>query len=183
MSDEREKPHIWTGKRAIEVAIFETDEITSLHLREGEEVLIVDLMSIRDYSVKYSPAENVATPEPEKVIKLRGRFGIPFRVKSSPTGGTMAVSSFAEHPNRAVWSYSNTLPQKPEKDTVWWPVAAFDERVDLAKQIAIGKEYDIACYIRSWTEAGKDGQEKTVEGLYLLEAQQFVRRSQREVPQ
>lgn len=62
--------------------------------------------------------ERLPAAEKEKPVRLRGRLGIPFRIKNSPTGGTMAVSSFAEHPNRgAVWSYSNTFPEKPQKDT------------------------------------------------------------------
>ncbi len=128
-----------------------------------------------------TPDAPTLKPETEKPVRLRGRFGLPFRIKDSPTGGTMALSSFAEHPNRAVWSYSNTLAEKPEKDTVWWPVAAFDERVELAGSITISKvEYDITCFPRSWTETGKDGQTRTVNGLYLLEVKPFVRRSKRE---
>jgi hypothetical protein len=70
-------------------------------------------------------------PETENMAKLRGRIGIPVRVMESPTGGKMAVTQFSEHPDRAAWSYSNTLPDKPEKQTIWWPLAAFDERVPL----------------------------------------------------
>lgn len=43
-------------------------------------------------------AETQTEPEKEKPVKLRGRIGIGVRVMDSPTGGKMAVTSFAEHP-------------------------------------------------------------------------------------
>jgi len=167
--------------------INETETSLTLQITYGQEVVVFTYSPPGKVVVEFNPAveqkPEEPTPEPEKPVMLRGRFGIPFHVKESPTGGTMAVSSFGEHPSRAIWSYSNTLPQKPQKDTVWWQVAAFDERVELAKSIIIGsQEYDITCFPRTWKETEKNGKEKTVNGLYLLNAQPFVRRSQREPP-
>ena len=124
--------------------------------------------------------ETQPEPEKEKPVKLRGRIGIPVRVMDSPTGGKMAVTQFSEHPGRAVWSYSNTLPEKPEKQTIWWALAAFDEDVPLLEKAIVGKqEYDITCYLRSWTETTKSGETKTVNGLRLLAMQPFIPRSRK----
>ena len=118
--------------------------------------------------------------EKEKPVKLRGRIGVAVRVMDSPTGGKMAVTSFGEHPGRAVWSYSNTLPEKPEKETIWWALAAFDDNVPLLEKAVVGKqEYDITCYRNSWTETTKKGETKTVNGLRLLAIQPFIPRSRK----
>lgn len=125
-------------------------------------------------------AETQPEPEKEKPVRLRGRIGIAVRVMDSPTGGKMAVTQFSEHPGRAVWSYSNTLPEKPTKETIWWALAAFDEDVSLLEKTIVGKqEYDITCYLRSWTETIKSGGTKTVEGLRLLAIQPFIPRSRK----
>src|SRR5712692_3275157 len=83
--DKDREPHIWTGNRDIAVTISETDELTSRHLTQGQEMLIVDLRTLREYSVKLRAVEQEETPEKEKPVKLRGRFGIAFRIKDSPT--------------------------------------------------------------------------------------------------
>jgi hypothetical protein len=159
---------------------------TSITLRIGRgEALVIFTYSppgkvVFEVHPPTQPNQEI-TPEKEKPVKLRGRIGTEIRRKPSPTGGTMAVFSFAEHPNRAIWSYSNTLEKKPEKDTVWWPVAAFDEHVALLDTAAKGREYDIDCFPRSWTDT-KEGREITVNGLYLVGIQQFVRRTQQEPP-
>lgn len=127
-----------------------------------------------------SQIETLPEPEKEKPVKLRGRIGIPVRVIDSPTGGKMAVTQFSEHPGRAMWSYSNTLAEKTEKQTIWWALAAFDDDVPLLEKATVGKqEYDITCYLRSWTETTKKGEPKTVNGLRLLSMQPFIPRSRK----
>jgi len=126
------------------------------------------------------------TKEQEQPVMLRGRIGTEIRRLSSPTGGAMAVFSFAEHPHRSLWSYTNTLPdaEKPAvvNNTVWWPVAAFDENVALLDGAVKGKEYDLTCYKRSWKETGKNGKEKTVNGFSLLGLQPVTKRPRYEPP-
>jgi hypothetical protein len=132
----------------------ETATSITLRIGRGEEVVVFTYSPPGKVVFEFNPTtqpEQEPTPDKEKPVKLRGRIGTEIRRKKSPTGGDMAVFSFAEHPNRAVWSYSNTLENKPEKDTIWWPVAAFDEYVSLLDGASKGREYDIDCFPRSWT--------------------------------
>lgn len=161
--------------------IQETDTSITLEVTHGTEVVLFTYTPPGKVVFEFNPAtlptpELAAALEKSKPVKLRGRIGTDIRRKPSPTGGQMAVFSFAEHPNRAVWSYSNTLPNKPEKDTVWWPVAAFDEDVALLDGAVKGREYDIECFPNSWKET-KEGREITVNGFRLIGIQPFVRRT------
>src|SRR5712692_6710373 len=142
----------------------ETDTSITLRIGRGEKVVVFTYSPPGRVTFEFNPPtqpDQKPLPEQkEKPVKLRGRIGTEIRRKQSPTGGDMAVFSFAEHPNRAIWSYSNTLEKKPEKDTIWWPIAAFDENVALLDGAAKGREYDIDCFPRSWTEI-KDEREIT----------------------
>lgn len=166
-------------------SLEETETSITLRISQGDEVVLFTYTPPGKVVIEINPAtqpdKEPSPEEKEKPVKLRGRIGTEIRQKKSPTGGDMAVFSFAEHPNRAIWSYSNTLPIKPEKDTVWWSVAAFDENVTLLAGAAKGREYDIDCFPRSWTDT-KEGREITVNGLYLVGIQQFVRRTKQEPP-
>jgi hypothetical protein len=179
MAKEQEPQQAFTTR-----TVQETDTSITLEIAHGTEVVLFTYSPPGKVVFEFNPVlqqEQEPTPEKQKPVKLRGRIGTDIRRKASPTGGYMAVFSFAEHPNRAVWSYSNTLEKKPEKDTVWWPVAAFDEDIQLLDEAEKGREYDIECFPNSWKDT-KDGREITVNGLRLIGIQPFVRRTHREPP-
>ena len=165
--------------------INETDTSITLEIAHGTEVVLFTYTPPGKVVFEFNPAlqeqQEPTLETKEKPVKLRGRIGTKIHEKDSPTGGKMAVFSFGEHPDRAVWSYSNTLEKKPEKDTVWWRVAAFDENISLLAGVDKGNEYDITCFPRSWKEL-TDGKEKTIDGLYLVGIQSVGRRTKREPP-
>lgn len=165
-------------------SVNETDTSITLEISHAAEVVLFTYTPPGKVVFEFNPAKEPApmTETKEKPVKLRGRIGTKVNEKDSPTGGKMAVFSFAEHPDRAVWSYSNTLETKPEKDTVWWRVAAFDENVSLLAGAVKGIECDITCFPRSWKEI-IDGKEKTVDGLYLVGIQSVRRRTNKQPPE
>lgn len=181
-----EKEHHWQGQQ-FEAEISETDTSFTARIAYGDEVVLFTYSPPGKVEVMFNPAplptpEQAAEPEKPKTVKLRGRIGTEIRRKPSPTGGTMAVFSFAEHPNRAVWSYSNTLAEKTEKDTVWWAVVAFDEDVQLLDSASKGKEYDIECFANNVWKETKEGREITVTGLRLVGIQPFRKRTNKQLP-
>ncbi len=165
--------------------VSENDTSITLEISHAAEIVLFTYTPPGKVVFEFNPAlqeQQEPTPEEPKPVKLRGRIGTKIHEKDSPTGGKMAVFSFGEHPDRAVWSYSNTLEKKPEKDTVWWRVAAFDENISLLAGVVKGNEYDITCFPRSWKELA-DGKEKTIDGLYLVGLQPVVRRTNKQPPQ
>jgi hypothetical protein len=118
--------------------------------------------------------------EKEEPVILRGRIATDIRRLTSPTGGDMVRFQFAEHPNRALFSYWNVEPENerpPLKgNTAYRSVGAFDENVELVEGAEKGQEYDITCYKRTWKEPD-DGKQKTVTGFQLVGLQKVTKRA------
>src|SRR5579864_6878679 len=98
-----EKEHHWHGEH-FEADFTETDTTFTATIAHGTAVVVFTYTPPSTVLFEFNPAtlprsEPASTPETPKPVKLRGRIGTEIRRKPSPTGGEMAVFSFAEHPN------------------------------------------------------------------------------------
>lgn len=105
----------------------EQEALPGVLREEGQEVKPSEVQAQQvEKGRQEEELKHAAPQEKEKPVRLRGRIGTQVFYQEGQNGKKIASFSFGEHPGRAAWSYSNTLPQRPEKDTVWWSVCAFE---------------------------------------------------------